>query len=148
MTDEYLLAALRLAAGADPVPGGVSADARAVFALRLPGGIVALPQDVTAPPGARSGHDGPAMRRFVSADLTVDLEMAVVEGRLEVSGQVSPAPGLDAWVEIRTPHIREVRVPSESGHFSASDLPPGWISVVCHRPEHAPVATSWFQARD
>jgi hypothetical protein len=148
VTDEYLLAALRLAAGVDPVPGGVSADARTVFSLRLPGGIVARPQEVTAPPGARSVHDGPAILRFVSEQLTMDLEMAVVEGRLEIAGQVSPAPGPDPWVEIRTPRIREVRVPSESGQFAAADLPPGWISVVCHRPEQAPVATSWFQARD
>ncbi|MGV9539568.1 hypothetical protein ACWDR9_38730, partial [Streptosporangium sandarakinum] len=35
--DESLIAALRLAAGRDPVPGHVPATARAAFGLRLPG---------------------------------------------------------------------------------------------------------------
>ncbi|GAA1294199.1 hypothetical protein Psi02_41950 [Planotetraspora silvatica] len=101
MRDEYLLAALRMAAGADPVPGRVSADARAAFHLRLPEGIVAAPVEISGPRGARSGggapgvpeDDGPGVRRFAVAGLTIDVEAVVADGRLEVAGQVSPASG-------------------------------------------------------
>ncbi|WP_250214210.1 hypothetical protein [Acrocarpospora catenulata] len=142
----YLLAAMRLAAGSDPVPGRVDADARAVFDLRLPGSITATPVDVVAAAGVRSGAE-PQLHRFTTDELTVDVEMSISDGRLEVAGQVSPAPEPDAWVEVRTPHISKVRVPSPDGHFAATGLPPGWVSVVYHRPEQAPVATRWLRVR-
>ncbi|MEN3535877.1 hypothetical protein AAH991_12240 [Microbispora sp. ZYX-F-249] len=146
MREEYLLAALRMGAGADPVPEGVSAAARAVFGLRVPGGVPAGPVDVAVPRGARSA-DGTAqagVRRFSADGLVIDVETAVSGGRMEVAGQVSPAPGPDARIEVRTPHIGKVRVPSGSGHFAVAGLPPGWVSVVCHRPGHAPVFTRWI----
>ncbi|MEV4461888.1 hypothetical protein [Microbispora sp. NPDC049633] len=149
MREEYLLAALRMGAGADPVPEGVSASARAIFALRVPGGVPAGPVDVAAPSGARSA-DGTAqagVRRFSADGLVIDVETAVSGGRMEVAGQVSPAPGPDARIEVRTPHIGKVRVPSGSGHFAVAGLPPGWVSVVCHRPGHAPVFTRWIHVR-
>ncbi|MEV7805678.1 hypothetical protein AB0O28_22290 [Microbispora sp. NPDC088329] len=151
MREEYLLAALRMGAGADPVPEGVSAAARAVFGLRVPGGVPAGPVDVTVPPGARSRPDtGTAqtgVRRFSAGGLVIDIETAVVGERMEVAGQVSPAPGPDARIEVRTPHIGKVRAPSASGHFAVAGLPPGWVSVVCHRPGHPPVFTRWVHVR-
>jgi hypothetical protein len=161
MRDEYLLAALRMAAGADPVPGRVSADARAAFHLRLPGGIVAAPVEVSGPRGARSGggtpgvpeDDGPGMHRFVVTGLTIDVEAVVADGRLEVAGQVSPAPGPGSgpgagWqVEIRTSHVSKTRDLSENGRFAVGGLPTGWVSVVCHRPGEPPVSTRWLHVR-
>ncbi|MEU6427663.1 hypothetical protein ABZ860_17385 [Microbispora sp. NPDC046973] len=157
MREEYLLAALRMGAGADPVPEGVSAAARAVFGLRVPGGVPAGPVDLPVPPGARSspaagttqtgttqtGAAQAGVRRFSADGLVIDVETAVAGGRMEVAGQVSPAPGPDARIEVRTPHISKVRVPSGSGHFAVAGLPPGWVSVVCHRPGHPPVFTRW-----
>ncbi|MGI5155729.1 hypothetical protein [Microbispora sp. CA-102843] len=150
MKEEYLLAALRMGAGADPVPEGVSAAARAVFGLRVPGGVPAGPVDVPVPPGTRSSEAGtaqPGVRRFCADGLVIDIETAVTGGRMEVAGQVSPVPGPDARIEVRTPHIAKVRVPSGSGHFAVAGLPPGWISVVCHRPGHPPVFTRWIHVR-
>ncbi|MEU6411514.1 hypothetical protein [Microbispora sp. NPDC046933] len=148
MRDEYLLAALRMGAGADPVPEGVSAAARAVFGLRVPGGVPAGPVDLPVPPGSRSSAEAgtaqPGVRRFSADGLVIDIETAVTGGRMEVAGQVTPAPGPDARIEVRTPHIGKVRVPSGSGHFAVAGLPPGWISVVCHRPGHPPVFTRWI----
>ncbi|GAB3140678.1 hypothetical protein [Microbispora hainanensis] len=188
MKEEYLLAALRMGAGADPVPEGVSAAARAVFGLRVPGGVPAGPVDLPVSPGARSAadsgtaqaeraqpetaHAGTAqdettrpgtaqagtaqagtaqtgtaqagVRRFSADGLVIDVETTVTEGRMEVAGQVSPAPGPDATIEVRTPHIAKVRTPSGSGHFAVAGLPPGWVSVVCHRPGHPPVFTRWI----
>ncbi|GAA4201367.1 hypothetical protein [Microbispora amethystogenes] len=189
MREEYLLAALRMGAGADPVPEGVSAAARAVFRLRVPGGVPAGPVDLAAPPGARSspatdassgtspgtspgtdaaagepgaagagdeswrpgagdGRDNPAhVRRFSAAGLVIDLETTITGGRMEVAGQVSPAPGPDARIEVRTPHVGKVRALSETGHFAVTGLPPGWVSVVCHRPGRPPVFTRWLRVR-
>ncbi|WP_169950689.1 hypothetical protein [Microbispora sp. H11081] len=157
MREEYLLAALRMGAGTDPVPAGVSADARSAFGLLLPGGVPAGPVDVAVPPGARSADgtahgtaDGTAdagVRRFSAGGLVIDVETSVSGGRMEVAGQVSPAPGPDARVEVRTPHVGKVRVPSGDGHFAVAGLPPGWVSVVCHRPGHPPVFTRWFHVR-
>ncbi len=148
MREEYLLAALRMGAGADPVPEGVSAAARAVFGLRVPGGVPAGPVDLPVSPGARSSPEAGAaqagVRRFSANDLVIDVETDVTGGRMEVAGQVSPAPGPDARIEVRTPHIAKVRVPSGSGHFAVAGLPPGWVSVVCHRPGHPPVFTRWI----
>ncbi|WP_182876509.1 hypothetical protein [Microbispora sp. H10670] len=212
MREEYLLAALRMGAGADPVPEGVSAAARAVFRLRVPGGVPAGPVDLTAPGGARSspasgttpgttpgtapgtasgttpgttpgsapgtvpgissgtdaaagepgaagagdaswrpvtadGRDGTHVRRFSAAGLVIDLETTISGGRMEVAGQVSPAPGPDARIEVRTPQVGKVRILSETGHFAVTGLPPGWVSVVCHRPGQAPVFTRWLRVR-
>ncbi|WP_182882888.1 hypothetical protein [Microbispora sp. H10949] len=184
MREEYLLAALRMGAGADPVPEGVSAAARAVFRLRVPGGVAAGPVDLAAPGGARSspasgttpgsapgtdaaagepgaagardaswrpvtadGRDGTHVRRFSAAGLVIDLETTITGGRMEVAGQVSPAPGPDARIEVRTPQVGKVRVLSETGHFAVTGLPPGWVSVVCHRPGQAPVFTRWLRVR-
>ncbi|OPG02316.1 hypothetical protein [Microbispora sp. GKU 823] len=161
MREEYLLAALRMGAGADPVPEGVSAAARAVFGLRVPGGVPAGPVDLPVPPGTRfSAEAGTAqtetaqagaaptgVRRFSADGLVIDIETAVTGGRMEVAGQVSPLPGPDATIEVRTPHIAKVRVPSGSGHFAVAGLPPGWVSVVCHRPGHPPVFTRWIHVR-
>lgn len=170
MREEYLLAALRMGAGTDPVPEGVSAAARAVFALRVPGGVPAGPVDLAAPAGARSasgpppggvqdGHpaetshadtshsDTSRVRRFSADGLTIDVETTVNGGRMEVAGQVSPVPGPQARIEVRTPHISKIRELSETGHFAVAGLPPGWVSVVCHRPGHASVFTRWVHVR-
>jgi hypothetical protein len=155
--DEYLLAALRLAAGSDPAPAAVSDDARAAFALRLPGGLTADPVGLPGSTGARS-TGAPHLRRYAGGGLTIDVEFALCDGRVDVAGQVSDATGArgeelsnsgsDSRVEIRTPHGREVRTPSETGHFAATGLPPGWLSIAFHRPDHAPVATRWTCVRE
>lgn len=148
--DEYLLAALRIAAGTDPVPDRVSADARSVFALHLPGGIAAVPLTAAAGDGARSAAQAPERpraRRYTAAGLTIDVEPAVLAGRMDVAGQVSPAPGAGSLIEVRTPYVSNSRVPSEGGRFVVTGLPPGWVSVVCHRPGHPPVFTRWTHVR-
>ncbi|WP_208868775.1 hypothetical protein, partial [Microbispora triticiradicis] len=98
-------------------------------------------------PVTADGRDGTHVRRFTAAGLVIDLETTIVGGRMEVAGQVSPAPGPDARIEVRTPQVGKVRVLSETGHFAVTGLPPGWVSVVCHRPGQAPVFTRWLRVR-
>jgi hypothetical protein len=159
--EEYLLAALRIASGADPVPARVSVEARAVYGLRLPGAVTAgpveLPTDGGAWPlsGVRSAirSDGcsaegePRLLRFAADGLTIDVEITVCDSHLDLAGQMHPAPAKGARVEIRTPHVSKIRFPSETGEFATTGLPHGWLSVVCHRPGDPPVATRWHRIR-
>ncbi|GAA4504928.1 MULTISPECIES: hypothetical protein [Nonomuraea] len=144
--DEYFLAALRLASGHDPVPAYVSTAARQAFALRVPHAVTALPTGYTAARGVR-GAEGPQLVRFVTEGLTFDLEVTIGDGLIDVAGQVSPPPGEGCHVDVRTPHLTLTRPVATTGQFAATGLPPGWLSVVCHRPGHAPVQTRWVRVR-
>lgn len=146
--EAYLLAALRLGAGVDPAPLAVSAAARAAFALRLPGAATADPVPVPRPVGARSPAE-PRLHRFQAPGVTIDVELTHAEGRVDVAGQVTggswdEGPGR---VEIRTLHDRWVRFPTETGHFAATGLPVGWLSVVWYRTGLPVVATRWINTR-
>ncbi|GAA4219930.1 hypothetical protein FHR32_000518 [Streptosporangium album] len=144
--DESLIAALRLTGGHDPVPAHVSAAARAVYGLRMPGATTAQPAATPTPVGVRSA-DEPRLLRFAAAELTVDLEVTSMDGLVDLAGQVSPPPEAGTRVEVRTLHLTESRELSPTGQFAVTGLPPGWFSVVCHRPEHSSVATSWTRIR-
>ncbi|MEO3811801.1 hypothetical protein ABGB17_22630 [Sphaerisporangium sp. B11E5] len=161
------MAALRIAAGADPVPARVGADARAVHALRLPGAVMALPVAIEgngdhrgvgvldAPSrfgraGAVAPHPedaGARFLRFAGDGVTFDLEITVYADHFDLAGQIHPAPGTGARVEIRTPYVSKIRFPAASGDFATTGLPHGWLSVVCHRPDRPPIATRWHRVR-
>jgi hypothetical protein len=146
INDEYFLAALRLAAGSDPIPGHVAAAARDLFELRVPRAVTAVPAEFTATRGVR-GAEGPHMVRFVAAGLTFDLEVTVGDGLIDVAGQVCPSPGEGTRIDVRTPHLTLTRQLAHGGQFAATGLPPGWLSVVCHPPAHAPIQTRWVRIR-
>ncbi|MDF5755405.1 hypothetical protein [Spongiactinospora sp. TRM90649] len=148
--DEATLAALHLAAARDPVPGHVSRSAREVYRLRVAGAVTARRVPVPPGSGARSAPpaDGQALRyRFAADGLVVDLEVAACGGLIELAGRVTPHPGPGGRVEIRTFHDTHPRPLPATGQFAASGLPPGWYSVVCHRPDGPPVATRWTRLR-
>ncbi|GIH90502.1 hypothetical protein ACFFMN_08345 [Planobispora siamensis] len=144
--DECLIAFLHLAADRDPVPDHVTTAARAAFSLRLPGAVTARRTTVPAPSGVRA-DDQARLLRFDAGDLTVDLEVDSADGLIDLAGQVSPRQEASTWVEIRTPCLTESRVLSPAGRFAVTGLPPGWFSVVCHREDRPPVATSWTRIR-
>jgi hypothetical protein len=146
INDEYFLAALRLATGNDPMPGHVSAAARDAFGLRVPHSVTAGPAECSAVGGVRD-DDGSHLVRFVAAGLTFDLEVSEGDGLIDVAGLISPYPGEGALVDVKTPHLTLTRRITHTGHFAATGLPPGWISVVCHRPGQAPVQTTWVRIR-
>ncbi|TDC88162.1 hypothetical protein E1292_45995 [Nonomuraea deserti] len=147
INDEYFLAALRLAAGNDPIPSHVSAAARDVYGLRVPRAVTATPAArAAAGPDVRD-PDGCHLVRFVADGLTFDLEVTVGDGLIDVAGQVCPHPGEDAVIDVKTPHLTLTRHIARNGDFAATGLPPGWLSVVCHRPGRAPVQTRWVRIR-
>ncbi|MGP3912142.1 hypothetical protein [Nonomuraea sp. 10N515B] len=149
INDEYFLAALRLAAGNDPIPSHVSAAARDVYGLRVPQARTAGPVEcagVRRSSGTRD-DDGSHVMRFVTGGLTFDLEMTVGDGLIDVAGQVLPHPGEGTLVDVKTPHLTLTTRITHNGQFAATGLPPGWVSVVCHRPGHVPVQTMWVRIR-
>ncbi|GAA2305373.1 hypothetical protein GCM10010149_63970 [Nonomuraea roseoviolacea subsp. roseoviolacea] len=146
INEEYFLAALRLAAGHDPLPEHVSAAARDAYGLRVPQAVTAVPAECPASREVRSS-DGCKMVRFVAAGLTFDLEVTVGDGLIDVAGQIVPHPGEGSHVDVRTPHLTLTRRLARTGHFAATGLPPGWLSVVCHRPGQPPVQTRWVRIR-
>ncbi|SDG33620.1 hypothetical protein SAMN05421505_103240 [Sinosporangium album] len=97
--DEAILAALRIAAGADPVPTGVTSAARAAFTLRLPGAAVADALPDLEVSGIRSAvaadHDDPLMGdgnrllRFSAEGLIVELEFTLNGELLDLAGQIT-----------------------------------------------------------
>ncbi|MCF6471599.1 hypothetical protein FAF44_24855 [Nonomuraea sp. MG754425] len=145
INDEYFLAALRLASGNDPIPGQVSAAARDAYRLRIPQAVTAAHEAATI----RSVRDDDSSHlvRFITAGLTFDLEVTEGDGLIDVAGHVSPYPGEGALVDVRSPHMTLTRRITHTGHFLATGLPPGWLSVVCHRPGHAPIQTTWVRIR-
>jgi len=146
--EAYLLAALRLGAGVDPAPLAVSAAARAAYALLLPGAVTARPVPVSRPAGARPPAE-PRLHRFAAPDATIDVELTHADGRIDVAGQVTGGPRDEGpgRIEIRTLHDRWVRFPTETGHFAATGLPVGWLSVVWYRAGLPAVATRWMNTR-
>ncbi|MEU6709864.1 hypothetical protein ACFOY2_04650 [Nonomuraea purpurea] len=146
INDDYLLAALRLAAGNDPIPGHVSAAARNAFKLRVPKAATASPAPCRAMRSARADDDSHLVR-FTAAGLTFELEVTMGDGLIDVAGHISPHPGEGALVDVKTPHLTLTRRIARTGYFAASGLAPGWLSVVCHRPGHAPVQTRWVRIR-
>ncbi|TDC01841.1 hypothetical protein E1267_30785 [Nonomuraea longispora] len=147
INDEYFLAALRLAAGNDPIPSHVSAAARDVYGLRVPRAVTAAPAARTSAGSDVRDPDGCHLMRFVTDGLTFDLEVTVGDGLIDVAGQVWPHPGDDAVIDVKTPHLTLTRHIAHNGDFAATGLPPGWLSVVCHRPGRAPVQTRWVRIR-
>ncbi|MBO3749023.1 hypothetical protein J5X84_23345 [Streptosporangiaceae bacterium NEAU-GS5] len=147
MSDELLVAAMRIAAGVDPVPAAVSADACAALGLQLPGSILAAPVPAEPGSGTRSLLSGTEFHRFAADGLTLTVEFELDAGLLRVSGQVTPPPGPGAWIEIRTPHLGKTRAPSDAGGYAVTSIPIGWLSVACHRPPDPPVVTRWILAR-
>ncbi|MFD9939756.1 hypothetical protein ACFWYW_03885 [Nonomuraea sp. NPDC059023] len=144
--DDYLLAAIRLAAGNDPVPNHVSAAASEAYSLRIPHVVTAASIECVAMRTVR-GVAGPTTVRFATDDVTFDLELTVNDGLIDVAGQILPYPGEGSHVDVRTPHMTMSRRLAGTGQFAVTGMPPGWFNVVCHRPGKAPVATRWLRIR-
>lgn len=144
--DETLIAALRLAAGGDPIPAHVAETARRAHALRVPGAVLARPTSVPRPGGVRTAT-APRLLRFVTPGLTVDVEFSLSGGLVDLAGRITPNPGEGGEVLIRTPYLSEPRHLSVSGQFAATALPPGWFSLVIDRSPAPRVVTSWTRVK-
>ncbi|MFI6504369.1 hypothetical protein [Nonomuraea typhae] len=144
--EDYLLAAIRLAAGNDAVPAHVSEAAREAYSLRVPHVVTAATVECVTMRNVR-GVPGPHTIRFATDDFAFDLEFTVNDGLIDVAGQILPYPGEGSHVDVRTPHMTMNRRLAGTGQFAVTGMPPGWFNVVCHRPGKPPVATRWLRIR-
>ncbi|GAA0911797.1 hypothetical protein [Nonomuraea longicatena] len=147
--DAYLIAALRLASGDDPIPARVSRAARELYSLRVPDVVTADDVDTTVTWKVRSvsGDDGMRLLRFAAKEYVLDLEVSADDGLINVAGQVTPHPGAGSLVDVRTPSATASRGLSATGQFACAGLPPGWVHVICYRPGQPPLATRWLRVR-
>jgi hypothetical protein len=146
INDAYLMAALRLTLGHDPIPPQVSAAARNAYRLRVPKAEIAAHVESASIRSVRD-DDSSHLVRFIAAGHTFELEVTEGDGLIDVAGHISPYPGEGALVDVKSPHMILTGRISHTGHFVATGLPPGWLSVVCHRPGHAPIQTTWVRIR-
>jgi hypothetical protein len=146
--DAYLIAALRLASGDDPIPARVSRASRELYSLRVPDVVTADDVQTSATRKVRNvAEDGLRLLRFAAKEYVLDLEVSADDGLVNVAGQVSPHPGAGSLVDVRTPSATATRGLSDTGQFAFAGLPPGWVHVICYRPGRPPLATRWLRVR-
>lgn len=130
----------------DPVPPHVVAAARAAIAWRnIDSELAELIEDTELTPatGVRSGA-APRLVTFEADTLTVEVEIAETGDQRCLMGQMVPPSAGE--VEIRNAERTQVVEADDLGRFSASDVPPGPVSLVCRLKGTAerPVVTSWI----
>jgi hypothetical protein len=146
--DLQLLARVReVYAEIDPVPSYVIAAAKAAIAWRsIDSELAELVEDTELTPasGVRSGA-APRLVTFEADTLTVEVEIAETGDRCRrLMGQLVPPSGGE--VEIRNAERTQVVEADDLGRFSAANVPPGPVSLVCRLRGTAerPVVTSWI----
>lgn len=138
-SDDPLAARLaRLFAEADPVPEAVLAAARAGLGWRnLDAEVASLVADSLWDAGAVRG-DAARLLTFEAGELTIEVEVSDVGGRLRVLGQVVPPRAVEVRVE--QPGGGVLVTADEWGRFAVPDLPTGPTRFVCGDPA---VGTEW-----
>lgn len=147
-SDELLLRRLAAAiTDRDPVPD--QTFVHNALDLRVPHAELAeLHADsaLDPPAGLRSqtgGDSSPRRLDFHCQQLRVQIEVTNQGRRRDIAGNVHSSPPVTS-VEIRWPSGYDLRCVADSGDFSTPAVPAGPLSVLCHRPGAAPVATSWI----
>ncbi len=145
-TDEQLLDRLRgVLARVDPVPAVVVESARDSYGWRtLDAELARLVADSLL---ATASVRGSAARllTYHAGDLTIEVEVTEIAGRLRVLGQVVPPQAARVLAEPGTPGGHSTEVSADPlGRFTFSDLPPGPTRFRCAREGDAPpVQTEW-----
>jgi hypothetical protein len=145
--DDVLVAELRrLAALADPVPGGWRDAATVGFAwASIPAAPAGMAYDSRAVPGIRvdaPGLSGSAVRevRYTAGDQAVELDLDMGADKLRLVGRVVPAR--QAEVAVIWPEGREEAPCDEGGSFRFDQLPRRPLCVVVAGDR--PVKTGWI----
>lgn len=145
-TDQALLAQLRSTFEAvDPVPSDAVDIASATLSWRDPDAALAelvtdSLMDTALVRAQRAG--GPRLLTFEANDLTVEVEVADDGETRRLLGQLVPPSRAEVVVRWANGQTRVDA--DEIGHFRASGIPSGQVSLSCilaHRTK--PVTTSW-----
>lgn len=144
MTDDELLAELaRVAALVDPPPELVVEAARAALTTRrVDEELARLVADSALGDAALvRGADAIRLLSFEFGEVSVELQVEQVGGRLTVRGLVS---GASDEVTVDTPGAEHTGRIGAGGWFAVEDLPPGLVRVRFRAADGTPVSTGWI----
>ena len=129
-------------ASVDPVPGSVTSAALASLGYRRSEARLAelVADSALSSASVRGGPYAPRLLTFTAPGLVIELEINASAAHRDIVGHLAPSRPAD--VEIRWPGGARTAHADLSGHFTATELPSGPISMVCHIPDQ-PIATSW-----
>lgn len=143
MPAENLIDNLRTTlAAVDPVPTPVTTAALASLGYHRPEAHLAelVADSALSPSAVRGGPYAPRLLTFTAPGLVIELEVNTTDSHRDITGHLAPSRAAD--VEIRWPGGTHTTHADLSGHFTATEVPSGPISMLCHTPDH-PVATTW-----
>jgi len=158
--DEQLLAELSaLFRRAEPVPESVVETAKAGFVMHsLDADLALLTWDSAVDPSAAAMRAGesptePHALTFECGDIAVEVEVTAPARGWRLMGQLTPTQIVRLELH-HAPHAGagqagEVSVGTvevdDLGRFTVTDLTPGLVRLVLHRPDASSVATEWFR---
>ncbi len=146
-SDDELMEQLRRIAGElDAVPELVTESAQAAFSTRrLDDELAELLYDSYAGTAAdvRGVQAGPRLLSFGDGDVSLELQIETVDGRLAVHGVATGTIG-DATVEAAGTG-RYAAAVDEQGWFRVDGLPVGPLRVRVQAPNDATITTSWIR---
>lgn len=147
-TDDELMDRLRrIAADVDAAPDLVTESARAAFATRhLDDELAELlhDSDLTPSQGVRYVHPGPRLLSFEVGEVSLEIQIDEVQGRLAVRGIAVGAVG-DAEIETTTTGSRTAPI-DDRGWFRVQDLPSEPLRVRVHTADGKAVTTGWIRS--
>jgi hypothetical protein len=146
-TDDELMEHLRrIASEVDAAPDLVTESARAAFSTRrLDDELAELLHDsgVTTSAAVRGAQPGPRLLSFESGEVSLELQIEEVHGRLVLRGIAIGTVG-DAEVETTTtgPHVAAI---DHQGWFRVETLPVEALRVRVRAANGTAVTTSWIR---
>jgi hypothetical protein len=142
-TDDDLLARLRaMFATADPVPPLVMAAARDGYGWRTLDAEIArlIADSLLATAQVRGG--AARLLTYHAGDLTIEVEVTEIAGRLRVLGQVVPPQAAQVRADQQSGSVEASA--DQLGRFTFGDLAPGPTRFRCTREGGVPVVhTEW-----
>lgn len=146
-TDDELMASLRrIADEVDAAPDLVSEAARAAFSTRhLDDELAELLHDsgLTSSHGVRDAQPGPRLLSFEVGDVSLEIQLEVVQGQLTVRGIAVGAVG-DAEIETTTSGRRTAPIDA-NGWFRVDRLPSEPLRVRVYGADGKSVTTGWIR---
>jgi hypothetical protein len=143
IADRHLLALVRdVVEEADPVPASLVHAAKASFTWRtVDAELAALISDSALDGAAVRSRRPPRMLTFNAGEATLLIEVSAERNSRRLLGQlVGPSP---TTVEIRHASGVITTEADEYGRFTATDIPPGMMSVACRVDGGDDFVTGW-----
>ncbi len=135
----------------DPVPDGVIATGKALFALRDVDAELMQVVETDALESAVRGPSASRMHFFELGDLSLDVELTIGDPFAEVLGAVvltsgEPVP-TGCTVVLETTSASYSTGVEPDGRFTLTHVPLGLLRFRMERSDHPPLLTPWVDAR-